>query len=185
MKIYTRTGDAGETSLFAGGRVSKGHVRLHVCGTIDELNAVLGLALAVSLDESLRAPVRRVQSDLFVVGADLATPLDAQTGRVVRVSPRMVERLEDEIDAWVICLPPLKNFILPGGVLGGAFLHQARTVCRRAERWLVTLQETEPVNSEALRYVNRLSDWLFVSARLANMLAGQTETIWQKSEGSE
>jgi hypothetical protein len=106
MKIYTRTGDAGETSLFAGGRVSKGHVRLHVCGTIDELNAVLGLALAVSLDESLRAPVRRVQSDLFVVGADLATPLDAQTGRVVRVSPRMVERLEDEIDAWVFASSP-------------------------------------------------------------------------------
>jgi cob(I)alamin adenosyltransferase len=182
MKIYTRTGDAGETSLFAGDRVSKGHVRVHAYGTIDELNTVLGLALAVSLDERLQTPVRRVQSELFVVGADLSTPLDAKTGWVVRVSPRMVEQLEGEIDEWETHLPPLKNFILPGGGLAGAFLHQARTVCRRAERWLVTLQGTEQVNSEVLRYVNRLSDWLFVAARLANMLAGQPEKVWQKVE---
>jgi cob(I)alamin adenosyltransferase len=179
MKIYTRTGDTGETALFAGGRVSKGHVRLHSYGTVDELNAILGLALAAQLEEALQSAVTRVQSELFVVGADLATPLDAKTEWIVRVSPQMVARLEGEIDEWEAFLPPLKNFVLPGGALSGAFLHQARTVCRRAERWVVMLQEMESVNPEVLRYVNRLSDWLFVAARLANLRAGQPETTWQ------
>ncbi len=179
MKIYTRTGDTGETALFAGGRVRKSHVRLHSYGTIDELNAILGLALAAGLDATLQGAVLRVQSELFVVGADLATPLDAKTERIVRVSPPMIEQLEAEIDEWETLLPPLRNFILPGGSLSGAFLHQARTVCRRAERWVVMLQEVEPVSAEVLRYVNRLSDWLFVAARVANMRAGQPETTWQ------
>lgn len=179
MKIYTRTGDTGETALFAGGRVRKSHMRLHSYGTIDELNAILGLALAARLDETLEDAVLRVQSELFVVGADLATPLDAKTEWIVRVSLPMIEQLEAEIDEWEALLPPLKNFILPGGSLSGAFLHQARTVCRRAERWVVMLQEVEPVNAEVLRYVNRLSDWLFVAARVANMRAGQPETTWQ------
>jgi cob(I)alamin adenosyltransferase len=184
MKIYTRTGDTGETALFAGGRVSKGHVRLHSYGTVDELNAILGLALASRSDETLEtlwSAVVRVQSELFVVGADLATPLDAKTEWIVRVSSQMVERFEGEIDEWEASLPLLKNFILPGGSLSGAFLHQARTVCRRAERWVVMLHEMEPVNPEVLRYLNRLSDWLFVAARLANQRAGQPETTWQKS----
>jgi cob(I)alamin adenosyltransferase len=180
MKIYTRTGDTGETSLFAGGRVSKGHVRLQTYGTVDELNAILGVTLAANLSEKLLGPVRRVQSELFVAGADLATPLDAKTDWVVRVVPSMIERLEVEIDEWEAQLPPLKHFILPGGGLAGAFLHEARTVCRRAERWLVTLQEAEPVNPEVLRYVNRLSDWLFVAARLENLRAGYPETVWQR-----
>ncbi len=178
MKLYTRTGDSGQTSLFAGGRVSKGHVRLHAYGTIDELNAVLGLAIAAGLEDTLRAQVQRAQSELFTVGADLATPLDAGAKRITRVGPHMVERLESEIDAWQEQLPALRNFILPGGGMGGAFLHQARTVCRRAERWIVTLAEGEAVNDEVLRYINRLSDWLFAAARAANQAAGTDEQLW-------
>lgn len=177
-KIYTRSGDTGETSLFAGGRVSKGHVRLHAYGTVDELNAVLGLALAAEIDVSLAKVVQRVQAELFIVGADLATPLDADVKWVVRASSEMVERLETELDGWETELPTLKQFILPGGSMAGAFLHQARTVCRRAERWLVMLQEMEAVNGEALQYLNRLSDWLFVIARVANHRSGHTEAMW-------
>jgi cob(I)alamin adenosyltransferase len=180
VKIYTRVGDEGETELFAGGHISKGHVRLHVYGTVDELNAVFGLVLAAGVEESLRGPLLRVQTELFSVGADLATPLDAKVRGVVRVSQEMITRLEQEIDGWQEGLPVLKNFILPGGSLAGAFLHQARTVCRRAERWLVILQETDPINPAVLSYLNRLSDWLFVAARVANHTSGQgQEIIWQ------
>ena len=182
MKIYTRTGDTGETALFAGGRISKGHVRLHSYGSVDELNAILGLAVAAKPDNMLQDAITRVQSELFVVGADLATPVDAKTEWIVRVSPPMIEFLEGEIDEWEAVLPPLKNFILPGGSLSGAFLHQARTVCRRAERWVVMLRETEAVDPQVLRYLNRLSDWLFVAARMANMQAGQAEKTWQKGD---
>lgn len=182
MKIYTRTGDEGQTSLFAGDRVSKGHLRLHAYGTIDELNAILGLAAAAGVGGAVAAPLARVQAELFTIGADLATPLDAQPKWLVRASDDMTAHLETEIDAWQAALPELRSFILPGGALGGAFLHQARTVCRRAERWMVMLQEQEPINPEALRYVNRLSDWLFVAARVANQDAGEPETPWQSPE---
>lgn len=178
MKIYTRSGDSGQTSLFAGGRVSKSHVRLHAYGTVDELNAILGLAIAAGLDEALRAQVLRVQAELFTVGADLATPIDAQSKRIMRVTPDLVERLEAEIDAWQEHLPPLKNFILPGGGMGGAFLHQARTVCRRAERWIVAAKENDQLNDQVLRYINRLSDWLFVAARVANRADETEEELW-------
>jgi cob(I)alamin adenosyltransferase len=179
MKIYTRTGDLGETSLFAGGRVRKDHLRLHTYGTVDELNSVLGLALAAGVDQALGGMVLRVQSELFVVGADLATPLNAEAKRVVRVSAEMTSRLEQEIDGWERELPVLKRFILPGGSMGGGLLHQARAVCRRAERWLVSLQEAEPVNAEVLKYMNRLSDWLFVAARVANQRSGHVEAVWE------
>lgn len=179
MKIYTRSGDEGQTSLFAGGRISKSHLRLQAYGTVDELNAVLGLAASAGVGGSVAGPLERVQGELFVLGADLATPLDAQPKWLVRVSAEMTARLEQEIDVWQAALPELHNFILPGGAMGGAFLHQARTVCRRAERWLVALQEHEAINPEALRYLNRLSDWLFVAARAANQEAGQPERIWQ------
>jgi cob(I)alamin adenosyltransferase len=179
MKIYTRTGDSGETSLFAGGRISKGQVRVHAYGTVDELNSTIGLAVAAGLDDSLRLCLERVQSELFIVGADLATPLDADAKWIVRTSSALVTALEHEIDTWDGSLPPLKNFILPGGTLPAAYVHQARTVCRRAERWLVMLQEIEAINPEALRYLNRLSDWLFVAARMANVRAGRSETVWQ------
>ncbi len=154
MKIYTRTGDEGDTSLFAGGRISKGHVRLHAYGTVDELNAVLGTVAAGELDLVTAEQVQRVQAELFVVGGDLATPLDAEAKWIVRVTGDLVTRLETEIDQWEENLPPLRNFILPGGCLAGALLHQARTVCRRAERWIVMLQEGEQVNPEVLRYMN-------------------------------
>jgi cob(I)alamin adenosyltransferase len=180
MKIYTRTGDTGETSLFAGGRVSKAHVRLHTYGTIDELNAILGVAVAARMSSGVKAAVRRVQADLFTVGADLATPLDAEAQWIVRVSGDMVVRLEHEIDAWEEKLPTLKNFVLPGGGMSGALLHQARTVCRRAERWLVMLSDDAAINPESLRYLNRLSDWLFVAARVENQQAGNAEAIWRK-----
>lgn len=179
MKIYTRTGDSGETGLFAGGRISKGHARLHAYGTIDELNTILGLVIAAGVDDDVRVVVERVQAELFSVGSDLATPLDAKSNWVIRTSEELILRLEQEIDTWQEELPPLKLFILPGGCMAGAFLHQARTVCRRAERWLVTLQEAEPINADTLRYINRLSDWLFVVARLANLRVGQPETVWE------
>lgn len=182
MRIYTRTGDEGTTSLFAGGRVSKGHVRLHAYGTIDELNAVLGLVVAAGVASQLEEALLRVQSELFVVGGDLATPLKSANAAITRVSSEMTARLEQEIDTWEGALPELRNFILPGGGLSGAFLHQARTVCRRGERWIVQLAAVEDVNPDVLKYVNRLSDWLFVAARLANIEAGKSESIWKLGE---
>lgn len=183
MKIYTRTGDQGETSLFAGGRVSKSAIRVHVYGTVDELNAILGVAVAVGLDEALAASVARVQAELFVLGSDLATPVGAKAKWIVRVGPELSVALEQEIDQWQEQLPALENFILPGGVIGSAYLHQARTVCRRAERWLVELQNSEEINSHALIYLNRLSDWLFVAARVANANAGVADHAWQSDRG--
>ncbi|MCC7207560.1 MAG: cob(I)yrinic acid a,c-diamide adenosyltransferase [Anaerolineae bacterium] len=178
MKIYTRTGDEGQTSLFAGGRVDKDALRLHAYGTVDELNAHLGLALAHGLADDLAPRVAAVQNDLFVVGADLATPLDAQAAWITRTDEAQVERLEHEIDAMEAELPALHNFILPGGSPGGAALHVARTVCRRAERWVVSVGHVEALNPAVLRYVNRLSDWLFVAARFESKRKGAPETTW-------
>jgi len=180
MKIYTRTGDEGETSLFAGGRTSKSTARLHAYGTIDELNSVLGLALAHGLSAEVSGWLQAIQNDLFVVGSDLATPPEANATWVMRVEEAQVTRLEHEIDTMDERLPALKNFILPGGTPGAATLHVARTVCRRAERWIVTAGEHETINASVLHYVNRLSDWLFTAARYENLLAGRDETIWQK-----
>jgi cob(I)alamin adenosyltransferase len=178
MKTYTRTGDAGQTSLFAGGRVSKNHTRLHAYGSVDELNSLLGVVLTAPLPEPLAGSIRRVQEVLFIVGADLATPLDAASSHILRLGPASTQALEAEIDAWEARLPALRHFILPGGAPGAALLHQARTVCRRAERWVVALQGAERINGEVLRYLNRLSDWLFVAARLANQEAGVAEVEW-------
>lgn len=182
MKIYTRTGDDGTTALFAGGRTTKDSVRLHAYGTIDELNSVLGLALAQGISAELAAKLNVIQNELFVVGGDLSTPLDAKAERIVRVEPSQATRLEREIDQMDERLPPLKNFILPGGTAGAATLHVARTVCRRAERWIVTLAHADKINEAVLQYVNRLSDWLFVAARYENMLASHEETIWQSAK---
>lgn len=179
MKIYTRTGDEGETGLFAGGRVSKGHVRLHAYGSVDELNTILGIVVAVGLNFDEQEAILRVQGELFVVGADLATPLEAEAKWIVRVTPEMVRRLEVEIDSWEAELPVLKNFVLPGGSLAGAYLHLARVVCRRAERWAVMLKEKEQINELVLQYLNRLSDWLFVAARAVNARSGEEERVWR------
>jgi len=182
MKIYTKTGDSGETSLFAGGRVRKDEARLHAYGTIDELNSVLGLAAALNLDAELREMLRRVQAELFQVGADLATPLDAQADWIKRIEGGLTTALESEIDQLDTELAPLTNFILPGGTAAAAALHQARTVCRRAERWMVTLGDE--INPQTLIYVNRLSDWLFTLSRAENARAGMSDVIWGGTEKS-
>jgi cob(I)alamin adenosyltransferase len=179
MKIYTKTGDSGETGLYGGARVPKDAVRVWTYGTVDECNAVLGVAVAEIEDAEIGAIVLRLQGELLVLGADLATPLER--GDVVpRITPDMTQRLEAEIDRFELDMEPLRNFILPGGSRGGALLHQARGVCRRAERHLAALAREEPINDEALRYINRLSDHLFVLARAVNHRAGKPEPIWER-----
>ncbi len=178
IKIYTKTGDHGETGLFAGGRVPKDHRRVETYGSVDELNAVIGIARAQLQDVEVDAALHRIESELFSLGADLATPLDAGSAWVVRMDEPMVELLEQEIDRFEQELQPLTHFILPGGSAGGATLHFARTVCRRAERHAVGLAREAPINDAAMRYLNRLSDWLFVAARLINTRAGQPEERW-------
>jgi cob(I)alamin adenosyltransferase len=178
VKIYTRTGDAGETSLFDGSRVSKADSRVDAYGDVDELNAWLGLARAARLDADLDQPLVRIQQDLFALGAQLADPGERIAERVLKASlaDADVERLEALIDRLESELPPLRRFILAGGSPAGAALHVARTVCRRAERRIVSLA---PVPDAVLiKYVNRLSDLLFVLARVVNHRAGVPEIEW-------
>ncbi len=165
------------TSLFAGGRVSKDNARLHAYGTVDELNSILGVALAHAPHADITSPLMRIQAELFIMGADLATPLNAEADYIVRLDGTLTEQLEQEIDQFQRELPELKNFILPGGTPAAACLHQARTVCRRAERWVVSMDDDD-VNGEILVYLNRLSDWLFVAARVDNARAGINEPVW-------
>jgi cob(I)alamin adenosyltransferase len=180
MKIYTRTGDAGETGLPGGGRVPKDAAVTEVCGTVDELNTVLGLARAAGLPDDVDRLLDRIQSQLFDLGAEVAR-LGAETNSACRIDAAQVRGLEEAIDRFDAELPPLRNFILPGGTHAAAQLHFARAVCRRAERWLVGLRrETPELSAEILVYLNRLSDLLFVLARLVNARAGQTETIWRQ-----
>jgi len=181
MKIYTRTGDLGETALFAGPRVGKDMPRIEVCGTIDELSAVLGLVRAEPLREEVDRLLDRVQNELFAIGAELATPDPAAQG-VRWIGPEHVKALEADIDRFEQVPPPLEQFILPGGTRLSAMLHLARAVCRRAERRLVTLirRSEEPVSLVLMAYVNRLSDLLFVLARWENVQAGRPEVVWRK-----
>lgn len=178
MKIYTKTGDDGTTSLFSGGRVSKTHLRVEAYGTVDELNSILGAARAHKPQAQTDAWLAQVQRQLFHLGADLATPLDAKSDWVVRMDAATVTWLENTIDEMTAQLPELKYFILPGGTLAAAQLHVGRTVCRRAERIVVALQEHEPVGEQVLNYLNRLSDFLFTLARWENMQAGVPEDTW-------
>jgi cob(I)alamin adenosyltransferase len=178
MKIYTRTGDTGETSLFSGGRVSKTHLRVEAYGTVDELNSLLGLARAHRPHPQTDQWLEQVQNQLFHLGADLATPLDAKADWVVRMDAETVNWLETTIDQITSELPELKRFILPGGSLAAAQIHVARTVCRRAERLVVALQEHESLGEHVLTYLNRLSDFLFVLARWENKQAGIPEDQW-------
>jgi cob(I)alamin adenosyltransferase len=182
VKIYTRTGDKGETGLFAGGRVRKDHSRVAAYGTVDELNAAIGLARALGVDDAIDAGLARIQGELFCVGADLATPLDKTPGWLQRLDESTVAALEGGIDAMDAELEPLKYFVLPGGSKGGAALHVARTVCRRAEREVVALGAGEAINAVCLHYLNRLSDWLFVAARLENARSGCPELVWQSDQ---
>jgi len=185
-RIYTKTGDAGKTRLASGATVSKSDGRVEAYGCVDETNACVGLArVHLTADPELDAMLGRVQNELFDLGADLATPArpDEAEGSKLRILDSQVERLEREIDALNERLPPLKSFILPGGTPAAAALHLARTVSRRAEREAVRLAETgEPVSGPAMRYLNRLSDFLFVAARWAND-GGKAEVFW-KSGGT-
>jgi cob(I)alamin adenosyltransferase len=178
VKIYTRTGDAGQTSLFDQTRVSKADPRVDAYGEIDELNAWLGFVRAGGLDDDLDQAVVHIQRDLFALGAQLADPADRISDRVSKaaLSDDDVTRLESLIDWLETELPPLRRFILAGGSGPGAALHVARTVCRRAERRMVAL--TPPVDPVLVRYVNRLSDLLFVLARAVNRRANMPETEW-------
>jgi cob(I)alamin adenosyltransferase len=178
MKIYTKTGDDGTTSLFSGGRVSKTHLRVEAYGTVDELNSVLGLARALGVQSQTDVWLARVQRQLFNLGADLATPLDAKSDWVVRMDADTVQWLEQKIDEMTAELPELKNFILPGGTTGAAQLHVGRTVCRRAERLVVAIQAEEAVGEQVVHYLNRLSDFLFTLARWENLKAGGVEDTW-------
>jgi cob(I)alamin adenosyltransferase len=183
MKIYTKTGDDGSTSLFAGGRVSKTHLRVEAYGTVDELNSVLGAARAFQPSAQTDGWLAQVQRQLFHLGADLATPLDAKSDWIIRMDADTVRWLEQRIDEMTAALPPLTNFILPGGAAASAQIHIARTVCRRAERITAALQASEPVGEHALPYLNRLSDFLFTLARYENMRAGISEDRWRAGEG--
>ena len=179
MKIYTKTGDAGETSLFDNTRVSKADARVEAYGDVDELNACLGAARAAGVGGDLAAPLEAIQQDLFALGARLADPSARIADRVTKaaIAPADVERLEQLIDRLVAETPPLRRFILPGGSPAGALLHLARTVCRRAERRVVELGP-EAVDPILIVYLNRLSDLLFVMARAVNHRAGIPEVEW-------
>jgi cob(I)alamin adenosyltransferase len=179
MKIYTKTGDSGDTALFGGRRVSKEHPRIEAYGTVDELNAFLGQIVAICQDEAIAGSLQRVQGQLFVVGADLATPMQARTSYISRMDASFGQQLEAEMDAWQAKLPQLTQFILPGGGPAGAGLHVARTICRRAERRVVNLAQQEAINQEVVIYLNRLSDWLFVLARYVNHIQNMPEKAWQ------
>jgi cob(I)alamin adenosyltransferase len=177
-QIYTKGGDQGRTSLGDGTRVSKHTARVSAYGTVDEANATIGLARLHAGPEA-DAMLARVQNDLFDLGADLCRPgSDFEGGgKALRVTDGQVERLEREIDAMNAELSPLSSFVLPGGTAAAAFLHLARTVTRRAERLVCELAEAEAVNPAAIRYLNRLSDWLFVAARMAND-EGRSDVLW-------
>ncbi|HEX8916187.1 MAG TPA: cob(I)yrinic acid a,c-diamide adenosyltransferase [Humisphaera sp.] len=184
MKIYTKTGDDGTTGLIGGSRVRKCDARLDCYGTIDELNATLGLAAVAAAADPATADMvdrlREVQTDLFVLGSHLATPDESPyRATLPPIEDAMIGRLEMQIDAAETALPPLRNFILPGGSEASARLHLARTVCRRAERLLVDFALDRPVPEVMVTYLNRLSDWLFVQARLCNHRAGVADIPWK------
>lgn len=178
MKIYTRTGDDGTTMLFGGPRVPKFHLRVEAYGTVDELNSALGLARALSRQPETDAWLRDIQQHLFTIGSDLATPEDSSATRVVRLDREAISWLERAIDEITDQLPPLKQFILPGGTPVAAQVHIARTICRRAERITAYLAESETIGRYVLAYLNRLSDFLFTLARWENMRADSAEEKW-------
>jgi cob(I)alamin adenosyltransferase len=182
-RIYTRTGDAGETALGDGQRVRKDHPRVDAIGAVDELNAILGLLMTCSPNLPEHGLLQSVQNDLFDVGADLCLPAaaDEQPGEKLRVTNDQAERLEHAIDRLNADLKPLKSFVLPGGSPAAAWCHLARTVCRHAERTVVTLMRSETINAAVLAYLNRLSDLLFVLARHFNH-QGRDDVLWQPGD---
>lgn len=185
MKIYTKTGDGGETSLFGGTRVSKADARIDAYGCVDELNSSLGVVRSLTPSPELEKILVELQNDLFVLGADLATPEGNATAAILRIGISDAERLERHIDSLEERLEPLKSFVLPGGCRLAAELHLARTVCRRTERLVVTLARAEPIGGAPVVYLNRLSDLLFVMARFANLQAGHPETPWKSARSAK
>ena len=188
MKIYTRTGDAGETGLFGAGRVSKDSVRVEAYGDVDELNACLGLALTMELSGATAERLATVQGDLMTLGSHLATPEPEPPRRRPVLPPLPLGRItemEEWIDEMWEVLPPLQNFVLPGGVAGAATLHLARVVCRRAERSVVRLSGQEGVEEGIIQYLNRLSDLLFAMARMENGEAGKGDVLWSPAQMAE
>lgn len=178
-KIYTKTGDDGITSLGSNTRVPKDNSRVQAFGDVDELNAAIGMALSGDLDARLRDELAVVQNELFNLGSDLAFPFEEGKGaQVPRIETRHVAKLEALIDEFSDVVGPLENFILPGGTTGASAIHVARTICRRAERRVVSLSGDEPVNPLDLTYLNRLSDALFVMARYENRQKGVPEPLW-------
>jgi cob(I)alamin adenosyltransferase len=181
-KIYTRGGDAGETSLGDGSRVSKLDARIAAYGTVDELNAAVGVVVACGCPETIREVLVRVQNELFDLGADLSVPIEHEAR--LRVTQEQVDRLEDECDRLNAELPDLKSFVLPGGSAAASRLHVARTVCRRAEREALIAAGAHDVNPLAVVYLNRLSDLLFILARVANAADGRAEPLWRPGSSS-
>lgn len=183
MKIYTRTGDEGDTALFGGGRVAKSHARVAAYGEVDELNSVLGWAITRVAVDATATRLRALQHDLFALGADLATPPSGEARRRPHTPPLPAGRIA-EMEAWIDEadgeLPALTRFVLPGGTEGAAALHVARTVCRRTERAVVALKASEPIDPTVLVYLNRLSDLLFTLARLENARAGMPDVPWEQ-----
>ena len=188
FKIYTKTGDKGETSLYGGTRVSKAAARVESYGTLDELNAFIGLAKAEISDEKVLSQLQKIQFDLFTVGSEAATPTDkmllanGKNRLDLMISEKEIIELELWMDDFDAELEPLKFFILPSGGKAAATVHVCRTVCRRAERAMVFLNETEEVRPELIKYLNRLSDYLFILARYISKISGEKEDYWNPSE---
>ena len=188
MKIYTKTGDKGETSLYGGTRVSKAAARVESYGTLDELNAFIGLAKAEISDEKVLSQLQKIQFDLFTVGSEAATPTDkmllanGKNRLDLMISEKEIIELELWMDDFDAELEPLRFFILPSGGKAAATVHVCRTVCRRAERAMVFLNETEEVRPELIKYLNRLSDYLFILARYISKISGEKEEYWNPSE---
>ncbi|MEE9442008.1 MAG: cob(I)yrinic acid a,c-diamide adenosyltransferase [candidate division Zixibacteria bacterium] len=184
MKIYTKTGDKGTTGLLGGQRAGKDDVRLHAYGSVDECNAIIGLARTGKLDSDIDEKLLSIQNLLFIVGADLATPVDKKAV-IDRVQEKDIEVLEKWIDELESDLPELKQFIIPAGTNGAVYLQLARTVCRRAERWVTTLFKEDDSAGLVLKFLNRLSDLFFVIARTVNHRAGISDTVWESPRGKE
>ena len=188
MKIYTKTGDKGETSLYGGTRVSKAAARVESYGTLDELNAFIGLAKAEISDEKVLSQLQKIQFDLFTVGSEAATPTDklilanGKNRLDLMISEKEILELEHWMDDLDASLEPLQFFNLPSGGKAAASIHVCRTVCRRAERTMVYLNETEEVRPELIKYLNRLSDYLFILARYISKISGEKEEYWNPSE---
>lgn len=181
MKIYTKSGDKGETGLFGGERVSKDSPRINAYGTVDELNSFIGLALTEVKDEEVKVLLKRIQNLLFTIGSDLATP-DTEKNKkfnIPRINAEHIEELEREIDKFDSRLEELRNFILPGGCKSATLLHVCRTICRRAERKAIRLNNEVKINSDIIIFLNRLSDLFFVLSRYENKISGTEDIKWQ------